>query len=421
MPGRFSLVFVAALSLAAQEGLGPRDVRELAKAGSSSIPKLQELLKDPDLGIRLEAVKGIVEIGTAASLDPLIQATADADPEVQIRATDGLVDFYLPGYVRTGLGASLRRVGNSLKGRFNDAGDQLIDPYITVRPEVVEALGKLVRGAENMDVRANAARALGILRGSGAIPDLLEAVRSKDTNLIFESLIAFQKLRDQSVAPKISFLLRDLNQKVQVAAIETTGLLQNKEALPQLKQALSRTRDNKVRRAALTAIAMLPDETSRNTYEHYLQSSDDRLRGAAAEGYARLKNQNDLPKLEQAFLDERKTSPRLSLAFAMVMLGKSDLSESSPLRVLVTTLNSRFYRGEALALLTELARNPAVRTALYRPLVEGTKDEKINLARVMAGSGDQETLSHLEKVSQDRDGEVAQEGLRALRTLKARL
>ena len=41
-------------------------------------------------------------------LDALIQASANNDPEVQARATDGLVNFYLPGYVRTGFAASLR-------------------------------------------------------------------------------------------------------------------------------------------------------------------------------------------------------------------------------------------------------------------------------------------------------------------------
>jgi hypothetical protein len=55
------------------------------------------------------------------------------------------------------------------------------------------------------------------------------------------------------------------------------------------------------------------------------------------------------------------------------------------------------------------------------PLETGTKDEKIGLARVMAVSGDKESLPHLEKVSRDTDPEVAQEGLRAVKNLQARL
>jgi len=62
-----------------------------------------------------------------------------------------------------------------------------------------------------------------------------------------------------------------------------------------------------------------------------------------------------------------------------------------------------------------------VRIALYGTLAAATKDEKIGMARVLAASGDKESVSYLEKLSRDPDGEVAQEGLRAMRSLQARL
>ena len=248
---------------------------------------------------------------------------------------------------------------------------------------MIAALGKLARGGGDMDVRANAARALGVLRAQPAVDDLIEALRSKDSNVIYESLVALQKIRDRSAAPRIAFLLRDFDQKVQMAAIETTGLLQNKDALPGLVDVLNRTRDNKVRRAALTAIAMLPDEKSRDLYARYLGGKDEQLRAAAAEGYARLKNPADTAMLEKAWNEETKTHARLSLAFALVMLGKTGVAEFSPLQYLINTLNSSAYRGEAYPFLVELAREPAVRNALYQPMLSGTKDEKIYLARVI--------------------------------------
>src|SRR5689334_18389957 len=185
----------------------PKDVRDIAKSGSTSIPRLQELLKDPSVDVRIEVVKQLTDIGTARSLDPLIQATTDNDPEVQLRAIDGLVNFYLPGYVKTGFAASLRRVGTSIKGKFTDTNDQVIDPYITVRTEVITALGGLARGGGTMEVRADAARAIGVLRGKAAVPDLIEATHSKDTDLIYESLVAMQKIRDESAAPRVTFLI----------------------------------------------------------------------------------------------------------------------------------------------------------------------------------------------------------------------
>jgi HEAT repeat protein len=416
-----SLVLFFATSAAAQPPLRPKDVREIGKGGQGAIPKLQELLKNPDLEIRVEAVKQIVEIGSQHSLDPLVMATGDNDPEIQIRATDGLVNFYLPGYVKRGLSASLQKVGTSIKGHFTDTNDQVIDAYIKVRPDIIEALGKLARGGSKMEARANAARAAGILRGRAAVPDLIEALRSKDTDVIYETLNALQKIHDESAATRIGFLLPDPNQKVQITALETMGLLQNKAALPDLNEVLSHSKDKKVQRAALTAIAMLPDEKNRELYARYMRDKDDRLRAAAAEGYARLRDPHDLPMLRKAWEEEKKTEPRLSLAFAMVMVGSTDLTDFSPLQYLVNNLNSSSYKGEAFPFLVESARIPVVRTALYKPLLNGTKEEKLQLAGVMARSGDRDSVPQLEKLSHDADADVAREGLRAMRDLQARL
>ena len=400
----------------------PKDVREIAKGGSNAIPQLQALLKGQDIEIRVEAVKAIVDIGTQRSLDALIEATGDADPEVQIRATDGLVNFYLPGYVKTGLGARLTRVGRNIKAKFTDTNDQVIDAYVQVRPEVIAALGHLARGGASMDARANAARAVVILRVKAAIPDLLEAMKSKNDAILYESLIAIQKIHDPDVAPKLHYLLRDLDEKVQIAAIETTGLLQNKDALPDLVDVLNRARSGKVRHAALTAVAMMPDDSSRPLYTKFLSDKDEALRAAAAEGFARLKNPADLAAVQAAYNDENKISPRLSMAFALVALGQTDVTkDASPLQVLINTLNSKTHQGEAEPLLIELARDPKIRAALYPTLTGGTKDEKTYLSRVMARSGGADSVPPLEKVSRDTDTDVAQEGLRALQNLRARL
>src|SRR5580658_1041004 len=415
------LIISSILCAAAQSVVRPKDVRDAAKAGSTSIPKLTEYLKNPDREVRLEAVKQIAEIGTVRSLDPLISATRDADAEIQIRATDGLVNFYLPGYLKTGFAGSIRRVGTDIKGRFTDTNDQVIEAYVTVRPEVIAALAALVRSGASIDSRANAARAVGILRGRAAVPDLVDAVHSKDSQLIYESLVALEKIRDESAGPRLVFLLRDLDPKVQTTAMETVGLLQAKEALPALTDALNRSRDSKVKRAALEAISMLPAETNRPIYIQYLNDKDEKMRAAAAEGFARLGNPSDLPIVQKAWDAETKTSPRLSLAFALVALGKTEVSQFSPLQFLINNLNSAAFNGIARPFLVELARNPKVRTALYAPLAGGTKDEKINLSRVLAASGDAESIAQLKKLSNDQDPDVAQAALTAVRDLQAKM
>ena len=415
---RFYIAAFVVLASAAAQDVRPKDVREIGKGGSSAIPHLTEFLKDPNTDVRVEAVKQLTE---ARALDALILATRDNTAEVQIHAADGLVNFYLPGYVQTGFTSSVKRVGGSIKGKFTDTNDLVVDPFVTARPDVIAALGALVRGGASMAARANAAQAVGILRGKAALPDLVEALRTKDTEVLYQSLIAMQKIRDESAGPKIAFLLRDLNSKVQITAIETTGLLRNREAVGDLIAVLQGAKDAKVRRAALGALAMLPDPKSRAIYQQYLSDKDEKMRAGAAEGFARLRNPADSAMIEQAWKDEGKPSARVSLAFALVMLGRTDISEFSPLQFLINNLNSSAYKGVAGPFLTELARDSATRKALYGPLATATKDEKIGLARVLAASGDKESVPYLENLSRDADPEVAQEGLRAVRNLQARL
>jgi HEAT repeat protein len=420
-PYRAAILLSGFLFTLAAQDLRTKDVREIGKGGSTALPRLGELLKHPGTDIRVEAVRQITEIGTLPSLDLLIQATRDNDGEVQIRAADGLVNFYLPGYVKTGLSASITRAGSSIKGRFTDTNDQVVDPFITVRTDVVEAIGALVRGGNGMDVRAGAARDAGILRGKGAVPDLLQALRTKDTNVLYESLIALQKIRDESAGPKIMFLLRDPEPKVQIAALETVGLLRTQEAVPDLIRALREAKNDKIRRAALTSLAMLPSDQSRPVFQQYMTDKDDKMRAAAAEGFARLRNPADTPMLESAYQSEGRTPPRLSLAFALVMSGRLDRTEFGPLQYLINNLNSSSYKGVAEPFLIELARQETVRNALYPALEQGTRDEKIGLAHVLSVSGDRASLPYLEKLSKDPDGAVASEGMRGMRNLQARL
>lgn len=421
---KLTIIFAIAASLVfAQQDTKQRakTARELGKQGEDAIPKLLPYVSDVDISVRIEAVKALNEIGGPKTVDPLVKLCTDPDPEIEIRATDGLVNVYLPGYLKMGVSGSLQRIGTSIKAKFTDTNGQVIDAYVEVRPEVIAALGKLVRTGQGTDARANAARAIGILRGRAAIPDLIEALHSKDDAVMFEALTAIEKIRDPSAAPRISFLLRDLEEKIQIAALSTTGILLNRDAEPDVRDALEHAHNIRVRRAALTALAMLAVPADHSVFLGYLSDKDDSLRSAAAEGLGRIKNPEDRSALEGAFKSEHKMGPRLADAFGLVFLGNLDTAEFSPLRYLVNTLNVRAYQGVAVAYVTELARDQKIRLAIYPMLPQATKDEKIQLCTVFARSGGKDTVSYLETLSVDPDKDVAQEAIRSLRTLRARL
>ncbi len=431
-PFRFFILALFALALwvpaACAQDLGSdqpnerrKAVNEIAKQGPSALPRLAPVLKDVDRAVRAEATKAIAEIGTQDAIPLLIEATRDNDPEVQVLAVDGLVNIYLPGYFQTGVSAMWSNFTRSVKSRFTDVTDQVIDPYIQVRPEVIEAIAKLINGGMSMESRANAARAAGILRGKLAIPELLAGLKNRNDKVIYESLNALQKIGDPEIASQIAYLLSDPDKKIQLAAIETTGMLRNENALPSLENLLNRSRDKSVRRAALGAIAMLARPRSRETFLRYLDDKDENMRAGAAEGLGRLGNRDDMALLREKFEQENKRSPRLSLAFALVALGDNSTETFSPLTYLVNETNKSAYRSVAQAFLTELARNQDARSALYRFLEGGTRDERVALCQVMARSGGADSVPYLERLSQDRDVEVGKEALRALQVLRARI
>ncbi len=392
--------------------------KSVAKEGAGGIPKLLPYAQDPDAEVRREVVRSMVAIGGPASLEPLTQALSDSDEEVQIRATDGVVNFYLPGYWESGLSGTMKRAGTRVLSRWSDTNDQVIPAYVAVRPEVVAALGRLMNGSGSMVARANAARAVGVLRGKAAVGDLLQAMTAKDGKLIYEVLIAFEKIRDRSVAPKIHYLLRDLDDKVQVAALETVGLLMNPESVAPLHEAYDRARNDRVRRAALNAVALIPDESSRPLFMAQLDSADEYLRAAAAEGLGRLGRAEDEAALRERFGKELKMRARLAQAFGAAKLGAVGMGEFDALRYLVNTLNQKVWKGMAEGYLVELVRQEAIRTALAPVVAQSSKTEKLGLAQIFGRSGSRELGPALESLSKDADTEVASEALRNLRSLR---
>ena len=216
-----------------------------------------------------------------------MQAAGDNDPEVQIRATDGLVNVYLPGYVKTGFSGTLSRAGTSVKGKFTDTNDQIIDAYRAGASGSDHGAGqdRARRGKLRSagQCRAGAGR---VARASGDA-DVIEGAALQRRQADVRIVGGDPEDCDPAAAPRVTFLLRDLEEKIRVEALETTGLLRNKDAAPEVRDALEHARSVKVRRAALEALAQIADPADRTLFLNNLQDKDDGVRAAAAEGLGR--------------------------------------------------------------------------------------------------------------------------------------
>lgn len=418
---------LSCLLLAGQknDGLSPKErisrIRDLGKRDAAAIPALSAYLSNPSAEVRIEAVKAMVRIGGEDSLTPLVKATKDTDPEVQIRATDGLVNFYAPGYVAKGLTAPVTRGVRKAKSLFPSRNDQVIDRSVSVRPEISEALAEEISGPANVDVKTNAARAAGILRARSAVPALTGALRHKDSGLIMECLVALQKIKDPAAGTALAGPARDLDERVKITALETIGKLRSLDAAPDVRAALAGARSMKVRRAALEALAMLGISGDRPIFQRNADDNDVELRASALEGLGRIREPEDYPVLERAY-NEQNTDPRIHLAaaFALAEQGKVDTSEYSPLPYLFDNLALKSRSDAAAAYLAELVRRPEVRSALIPMIPQGSKDQKLALCSVLSEAGTEDELPVLEKMTGDKDPDVAVAAAKASKVIKAR-
>ena len=140
--------------------------REAAKQGIDGIPLLVTLASDASAEVRLEAARQLNTIGGPRTLPALSILANDADPEVQLNAIDGLINIFVPGYLKSGVARATTRSADGVKVKFNDPGNLVVDGYVTVAPEAIAAVTQALKASKNLAVRANAARALGIFGDS---------------------------------------------------------------------------------------------------------------------------------------------------------------------------------------------------------------------------------------------------------------
>jgi len=397
-------------------------IRQLGKSNPQAIATLEPYLTDPSSEIRNEAVKAIVKLGTERSLAPLMKATADKDTEVQIRATDGLVNFYLPGYVSKGgaISGSVNWSIRQVKSYFSSRNEQTIASDITVRTDVAEAIGDEIVHSSSLDGRANAARAAGILRAEPTVPALSKALRSKDSELIFEALVALQKIADPTAGPSVSFLARDLDNRVQETALETIGVLHSVDSAPDVRLAVSSARTDKIRRAALEALAMLGLPDDRAVFKENASNTDPFLRSSALEGLGRIREPEDTPLFDKVYNEPNADwKVHIAAAFGLVNEGKVDTADFSPLRYLFENLDVKSRQNVASAYLIELCRREDVRKGLYPLMREATSDQKIAICHALSRAQGEDVVTELNVLLKDINPDVSLAASRSLKTVQA--
>lgn len=383
--------------------------------------------KDEDRDVRAQALESLGMIKDFSALAEMIDALKDPVPDVRRAAVKSLVALYTEHDIDF---ITNRRAGLNLFNPFLDTSDhEIVEPYVSVDPVVVTAIGEAARGDRERDVRVSAIRAIGVLRGAVAIPHLAEALNA-DQDVRIEVLRAFIKIGDTSAGPHLTPFFRDSDQKVRTQAMVAAGMLKYRPAVEPLlsvyglgaeKKGMFRKMNDKVKgrltylpprdEASLWALSLIGDEKAEQTFVENMTDEDADRRQYAIEGLARIADSRYLDQISRLVLTEKNGDVRLAEYWALYKMGST-----ANLQYIVRKLETD-QEDQARAYLME-ANNPA---DLYPYVRSSSRVVSQKVIEILGRIGDQETIKELEPVARTSSAATADTATVAIKRIEWRM
>ncbi|HKV41214.1 MAG TPA: HEAT repeat domain-containing protein [Blastocatellia bacterium] len=294
--------------------------------------------KDDDAAVRSEALQSLGMIKSFSALNEMLDALKDTDPDVRRIAVKSLVMLYTEHDIDF---ITNRRIGWNRLNPFLDTDDhEIIEPYVMVDPSIIIGLGETARRDSDRSIRVAAIRALGVLKGRDAIPQLAEALQA-DQEVRLDVIRTFIKIGDQAAGHYLIPFFTDSDQKVRTQAMFAAGMLKYRPAIqpllavyglgPQSKGPVTAiTHKIKGRfeylpprdEAALWALSLIGDSDAELVFAENMDSSDGDRRQYAIEGLARVGDRKYLDQISRLILTEKKDDVKLAMEWAMYKMGR---------------------------------------------------------------------------------------------------
>ncbi len=384
-----------------------------------AVPDLVAAAQDPDTEVRRAIVVALDRMLDMGAQPGFVRLSSDPDKDIRDRCIVGLINLYIPQ--DSGLVVTMNKVANYFNPWSDEWAEVVVEPGIRVEASTITALGDRLQDADS-GIRLKAARALGILKGSAAVPALLDLLRRDESNAIrFEALRAVRKIGEPAAARDLMNYLTYNDNKVRNEAVFTVGRLRYREAVPEMIRLLEKEQalppkliDQTYCGFLLDALAFIADPAAKEIFVKEKMNPDDTMRLHATEGLARLADPAMATDISSDWLNEKNPRLKAAQAYALYRMGRKEY-----LGEVVKYLGDGKSNAEARMLLLELT--PAELPGLYSQTKNKDADVREGLAEILGLIGDERALPVLQDLSSDRRGQIGVLANQAIRRINGRM
>ena len=393
------------------------------------LSKLLQDLTDTDPSLRRTAAEALSEADERA-VYPLIRALRDENPGVQdavmrsIIAIGGEVTAYMAlpllregPFLRNTARIILRQIGQPSVPLLRPLLADKDDDVRTFAVDLISDIGwcdypseiaRLLETDPNQNVRASAARAIGILGYREALPALVASLRNNEW-VCFSALESLALLKDESSIEPVLSLLSDPSETVRYAAIETLGKIgstrSNAALLSRLPLASDIEKTPIIRSLVQIGITPSMAEVGDLLIEMYTNGEwEDRL--VALAGLADLKDNRAIPVILEVAGSLDPSDPESEERLIAI---KRALENFGCMPALTTIIADPAVKWRAKVIAIEVIgdlRCPGAVPHLISIMDSDLREVRRASVLALAEIRDESALQALRKLIEDRDGHV---------------
>jgi HEAT repeat protein len=402
-----------------------------------NIKKLIGKLSTGQPAVRRKAAEDLAE-GDERGIYPLIKALSDENTGVQDAAMRSLISLGgdVVAYMILPLlreNSYLRNTGLIILKQLGAVSVPLLYPLLKdkdhdIRKFAIDLLSEIQEGVDpshivpsledpNANVRAAAAKALGDLGWSGAVPQLIQRLHD-DEWVCFYALQSLGDLKAQEAAPAIASLLSSSSEVVRFSAIETMGRLGSAEALPALVSYLPKASDDGKLAAvkSIIQIGVTPDRKELVPHIVRLYTEGDwEDKEIALQGFAELKCREAVPLLVETAGHLDPFSPDTEEKTALLKQAILSMEAEEELLKLLDSPDLKYLgKSFVIDILGETKSNRAA-SRLSGYLKDVSRDLRRVSAEALGEIGGTAAVEELMEASQsDADAHVRRSAIEAL-------